>query len=136
MTEKQHRINIRIDQETYNLLKTQSARRGESMSQIARRMLAGNLQSESALDSQDALITAVRKAISQELRRTENRLANLASKTAITSASTENLVSRALVLLNEPDVSGIRTACRKRGVAFVREPLEQIMQAYEEEVQN
>lgn len=126
------RITIRLSDTTYQMLANFASKRGEPVAQAARRILAHNLENETALDAQDVLVLAVRKAIAQEMRRTETRLANLASKTAITSASTENLVSRLLVLLNEPDVPGVRNACRKRGVAFVREPLEQIMQAYGE----
>lgn len=130
------KITVHLDEKTYQLLTTIAGKRDESRSKVARRILSQNLENQVALDVQDVLVLAVRKAVAQELRQTENRLANLVSKTAITSASTENLVSRALVLLKEPDVSGVRTACRKRGVAFVREPLERIMKAYENEVES
>lgn len=127
------RITIRIDDTTYQLLETLANKRGEPLSVIARRILDNNLQSEVALDAQDVLITAVRKAVASELRQTENRLANLSSKAAISAAATENLVVYMLKFLKEPNFMAVRDQCKKRGVAYVREPLEQIMQAYGEQ---
>ncbi|HBQ26670.1 MAG TPA: hypothetical protein DD791_09795 [Syntrophomonas sp.] len=132
MTTKEHRLSIRVDQKTYNLLQTQAARRGESMSRVARRILQNNLQSEAAVDSQEVLLSVVRTAIAKELRRSENRLASISSKAAISAAATENLMVYMLKIMNEPNFKAIRGECRKRGVAYVREPLEQIMQAYGE----
>lgn len=123
------RITIRVDKTTYQLLETLASKRGESLSVVARRILDNNLQSEVAVDAQDVLVSVVRKAVSLELRQSENRLASLSAKAAITSASNENLSSYILKLLNEPNLQGVRDACRKRGVAYVKEPLEQIMQA-------
>jgi len=130
------RINVRVDEKTYRLLQTMAGKRGENISQVVRRILKQSLENEIAVDAQDVLVLAVRKAIVREIRHIEKRLANLASKTAITSASTENLALRILVLLNEPDFAGVRQACRKRGVAFVREDLDRIMKAYEGEDEN
>lgn len=126
------RITIRLDDTTYQLLETHASKKGEPLSEVARKILAHNLQSKAALDAQDVLVAAVRKAVALELRQTENRLASLAAKAAITSASAENLSSYILKTLKEPNLQGVRDACRKRGVAYVKEPLEQIMQAYDE----
>lgn len=124
------RITIRVDDTTYQLLETLASKRGEPLAVVARRILDNNLQSEVALDAQDVLISTVRKAVASELRQTENRLASLSSKAAISAAATENLVVYMLKFLKEPNFMAVRDQCKKRGVAYVREPLEQIMQAY------
>lgn len=126
-------ITVRVDEGTYKLLTNMANRRNESISRVTRRVITQSLQTEVATDAQDALVSIVRKAIALELRKTENRLASLSSKAAITSASTENLVSYVLKLLHEPNITGVREACRKRGVAYIREPLNQIMQAFPSE---
>jgi uncharacterized protein (DUF1778 family) len=120
------RINIRVDDATFKLLENLASKRGESISSVARRILSSNLQQEVALSAQDVLISTMRKAIKQELKQTENRLASLSAKSAISAATSENLSSYLLKLLNEPNVTGVRDACRKRAVAYIREPLEQI----------
>ena len=122
----QKRINIRVDDTTFKLLENLASKRGESISSVARRILSSNLQQEVALSAQDVLISTVRKAIKQELKQTENRLASLSAKSAISAATSENLSSYILKILNEPNIQGVRDACRKRAVAYIREPLEQI----------
>ena len=122
----QKRINIRVDDTTFKLLENLASKRGESISSVARRILSSNLQQEVALSAQDVLISTVRKAIKQELKQTENRLASLSAKSAISAATSENLSSYILKILNEPNLQAVRDACRKRAVAYIREPLEQI----------
>ncbi|NLK51457.1 MAG: hypothetical protein GX295_03275 [Syntrophomonadaceae bacterium] len=133
MSQKFKKLTIHIDSETYQLLVTLASKRDESISKVVRRILSQDLESQVAIDAQDVLLTAVRKAVALELRQVEDRLASLSAKAAITSASTENLVSYVLKLLHEPNIPGVRDACRTRGVAYVREPLNQIMQAYSSE---
>ncbi|CFX16476.1 Uncharacterized [Syntrophomonas zehnderi OL-4] len=126
-------LRVKLDDATYLSLRTLADKRGESMAIVTRRILSQSLQTNSALDASDILLSTVRKAVAQELRQTENRLANICAKSAIASASTENLVTYILKNKNEPNLKMIRDAARKRGVAYIREPLEQIMQAYSEE---
>jgi len=127
------KVSIRLDDTIYQLLVVTAKKRGEPVSAVARRILTDSLQATTISDAQDLLLSHVRKAIRLELRSIENRLASLTAKAAISSASAENLVSRVLVLLKEPNISGVRDVCRKRGVAYIREPLDQIIQAYESE---
>lgn len=133
MATKERRLNMRIDQETYNLLQTQATRRGESMSQVARRILQRNLQSEAAIDSQDILITAVRKALRQELRLTEKLLLDMSSKAVVAAASAESLLVYLLKEYHhEPHFIPVRNQSRTKGVAFHGEPLQKILQEYGE----
>lgn len=125
-----HQFTVRLDDQTYQQLKVHAVNRGESMAEVTRRLLVDSLQTDNAVTSQNVLLSLVRAAISKELRRSENRLANLSSKAAISAAATENLVVYMLKIMNEPNFMAIRGECIKRGVAYVREPLEQIMQAY------
>lgn len=127
---KTHQLTIRINNDIYIALKALADKRGESMAVVTRRILSQSLQSNSALDATDILLSTVRKAVALELRQTENRLASICAKTAITSATTENLVTYMLKSYNEPNLQTVRSAARKRGVAYIREPLEQIMEAY------
>ena len=133
MGNKSEKITVRLDKDTYQRLTAMANKQDESISHFTRRALSQYLGTQEAIDAQDVLLSTTRKAIALELRQTENRLASLASKAAITSATAENLVSYVLKLLHEPNIPGVRDACRKRGVAYVREPLNQIMQAYSSE---
>lgn len=128
-----HQLTIRLNDKTYDALKALSNKRGESMAAVARRILATNLDIEIALDASDALSGIVRKVVANELRKTENRLASICTKTAISSATTENLTTYIINQMNVPNLSIVRDAARKRGVAYIREPLDQIMQAYSDE---
>ena len=128
-----HELRVKLDEPTHLALRAMADKRGESMSVVTRRILSKSLQSNSALDATDILLSTVRKAVAQELRQTENRLANICAKAAIASASTENLATYVLKNMKEPNFQMVRDAARKRGVAYIREPLEQIMQAYSEE---
>lgn len=73
----QKRINIRVDDTTFQLLESLATKRGESISSVARRIfnhyitLSNNLQSEVVLDAQDILVATVRKVVRQELKQTE-----------------------------------------------------------------
>lgn len=127
-----HQFTIRVDDQTYQLLKVHAVNRGESMAEVTRRLLVNALQTDSLTTSQDTLLALIRIAIAKELRRSENRLANLSSKAAISAATTENLVVYMLKNMKDPNFMAVRDQCRKRGVAYVREPLEQITQAYGE----
>lgn len=130
---KNRQVTIRLDEPTYFALKVMAEKRGESMTVVARRILSASMQSNNALDASDILITTVRKAVARELRQTENRLGSICAKAAIASASNEVLSTRVLKLLNEPNLLAVRDEARKRGVAFIREPLDQIMKAYQED---
>ncbi len=127
-----HQFTVRVDDQTYQQLKVHAVNRGESMAEVTRRLLVNALQTDSLTTSQDTLLALIRIAIAKELRRSENRLASISSKAAISAAATENLMVYMLKIMNEPNFKAIRGECRKRGVAYVREPLEQIMQAYGE----
>ena len=119
----QKRINIRVDDTTFKLLENLASKRGESISSVARRILSSNLQQEVALSAQDVLISTVRKAIKQELKQTENRLASLSAKSAISAATSENLSSY-LLRVNEQILGKRRLP--EAGGGLYREPLEQI----------
>lgn len=124
-------LTIRLDTEIYNLLNSIAKKREESMAAVARKILSGNLQSETALDAQDILITTVRKAIRTELKTTENRLANLCVKNAITSSTTEELIIKIMEANKYPDLESIKSKSRRKGVAYVKQPLELLLQNYD-----
>lgn len=126
-----HQFTLRLDDQTYRQLKVHAVNRGESMAEVARRLLIGSLQTDNAVSSQNVLLPLVREAISKELRRSENRLANLSSKAAISAMTSENLLVYILKkYMNEPNFIAVQGACKKKGVAYSREPLEKIIQAY------
>lgn len=128
-----HELRVKLDEPTHLALRAIADKRGESMAVVTRRILSKSLKTNTALDATDILLSTVRKAVAQELRQTENRLANICAKAAISSATTENLTTYIVKKMNEPNLSIVRNAARKRGVAYIREPLDQIMQAYTDE---
>ncbi len=136
-TEKYVReIRTRLDENTYNSLKALANKRGESMSVISRRILSENLGTAIAIDATDVLTSAVRKAVAQEIRQVENRLASVSSKAAIAAASAEICILSIIQSTNglsEARLREVQNVARAKGVQYLRLPLKQIIEAYPEE---
>jgi len=130
--QKSRYIKVRLDSKNYNLLRNLTAQKGESISYYVRKLILNEIRNESALNAQDALTAAVRKAINLELKTTENRLANLAAKGAITAATAENLVYLVLKNQNQQNPQLARGLARKRAVAYLRENLDQLLELYDQ----
>lgn len=128
-------VTSRIPDNTYQILVANAAKNGESISYYCRKILEREIKNDAGLNAEDVLITAVRKAIRLELKTSENRLANLSAKAAITSATTENLTYLILKNQNLQNPNQARDLARKRAVAYLRENLEQLLELYDKELE-
>lgn len=130
--EKTKLLQTRVDSKVFNLFKEITAQKGMSTSEYLRRLVNREIKNDAALSSQDQLTAAVRKAIRLELKTTENRLANLAAKSVITSATAERISYLILKNQNHPNASMVRDLARKKAVAYLRENLNEILETYEQ----
>ncbi|HBQ85650.1 MAG TPA: hypothetical protein DD811_04090 [Syntrophomonas sp.] len=132
---KLHQLTIRLDDQTYKALKSIANKRGESMAEVSRRVLAKNLGIEIALGASDTLISTVRKAVATELRKTENRLAAMSYKAGLAAAASEQC---ALVLIQQQlkfvssQTSEFQKTARHKGAIFLNQPIDVVKASYEE----
>ena len=80
-------LTIRMDVDNYNTLQILSNQKGEPVAVLTRRIIEEYLAKNSAVEGLDIISTAIRKVIRSELKPTEDRMAKLAAKTAISSAT-------------------------------------------------
>ena len=91
------------------------------MSLIARKILEKRLKEESAQDGIDAVTEAVRKAMRDVLKPTEDRLAKLSAKTAVTAATAMYLNVQTIADMGKNDVVELYQEARKKAVAYLKE---------------
>lgn len=117
-------IHLRIDDELFGMIKAEAAKRDESNSEVARRLLRKALASESANEALDEIAAILSKVIRRELKPTEERLAKLNAKTSIAAATSMFLnylvVSEFKNLPKSP--KEIYEEARKKAVAYIKEP--------------
>lgn len=128
---KLKRITIPVSDEVYQILKLQSEKNQTSIAQICKKIIEQETRKEHALTAQDILLATMRKAIRLELKVTENRIANLSAKSAITSATCENISYLILKNQNQQNPSQVRDMARKRAVAYLRENLNDLINLYQ-----
>jgi len=115
------KITVYLSEDTYEVLNNLSSRREESMSLIARKILEKRLKEESAQDGIDAVTEAVRKAMRDVLKPTEDRLAKLSAKTAVTAATAMYLNVQTIADMGKNDVVELYQEARKKAVAYLKE---------------
>ena len=130
-----HQLTIRLDEQTYKALKSIAQKRGESMAEVARRMLSKNLGIEIALGASDTLISTVRKAVATELRKTEDRLAAITYKAGLAAASSEQcalLLVQEQIKFNDSQIRELQNKARHKGAIFLNQPIDVVKAAYPE----
>ncbi|WP_246187528.1 hypothetical protein [Neomoorella glycerini] len=105
----------------YNALASLSIRRKESIAVTIRRLLSQAISEEAAVDGKDVITDAVRRAMRDVLKPTEDRLAKLASKAARMAATATYLNTQVIGDLGRRDVLQIYNEARKRAAAYLRE---------------
>ncbi|MEI4908303.1 hypothetical protein Q8G40_29925, partial [Klebsiella pneumoniae] len=73
----------------------------------------------------DTLTPLLRRIIKEEFKVSENRMAKIMAKTANAAATTMYMTYQALRDLGTRDMPKIYEAARKKGVAFVKTPLDE-----------
>lgn len=118
-------MRIRLDVELEKQITALAERRGESKAELCRKLLRKAVQQELANEGIDEIYMAVRQAMQDVLKPVEERLAKINAKTAIAAAT--SMYTNAEVLGNMgKDVRAIHERSRKKAVAFVQLPHDQL----------
>ncbi|MEQ6360523.1 hypothetical protein V7D15_12720 [Thermoanaerobacter thermohydrosulfuricus] len=115
------KVTVYLSEDTYEVLNNMSSRRKESMSLIARKILEKGLKEESAQDGIDAVTEAVRRAMRDILRPTEDRLAKLMAKAAVAAATAMYMNVQTIADLGKHNAVEIYNEARVKAVAYLKE---------------
>jgi len=115
------KVTVYLSEDTYEVLNNLSSRRKESMSLIARKILEKGLKEESAQDGIDAVTEAVRRAMRDILRPTEDRLAKLMAKAAVAAATAMYMNVQTIADLGKHNAVEIYNEARVKAVAYLKE---------------
>ncbi|SFR11683.1 ribbon-helix-helix protein, CopG family [Desulfoscipio geothermicus] len=118
-------LRVMIDEELDSLLKALAARRGETVSEVVRRLLKTSLGNEAAVDGVDVVAAALTKVIRRELKPVEDRMAKLTAKSAIAGATGLYLnyfvIQQALGPKLTKSAKEVYEAARVKAVAYLKE---------------
>ncbi|ADL07202.1 hypothetical protein [Thermosediminibacter oceani] len=115
------KVTVYLSENTYDVLNNLSSKRKESMSLIARKILEKGLTEEAAKDGIDAVTDAVRRAMRDILKPTEDRLAKLAAKAAVAAATAMYLNTQCIADLGKNNALELYQIARTKAVAYLRE---------------
>lgn len=115
-------IPLRLDRETEVLVDSLAELRGESKAEVMRSLIkegarAAVMQESSVVDE---LLRLIRRAVQEQNRPFEDRVAKLMAKAAQASATAMYTNVEVLGQLGRRDVVEIYNDARKKGVAYVR----------------
>jgi len=115
------RINVQLPEDAYRALVNLASRRDESISAVARKMLIESITNEAANDGIDKVTEAVRKAMRDVLRPTEDRLAKLMAKAAVAAATAMYMNVQTIADLGKHNAVEIYNEARVKAVAYLKE---------------
>jgi len=115
------RINVQLPEDVYQALVNLASRRDESISAVARRMLTESITTEAANDGIDKVTEAVRKAMRDVLRPTEDRLAKLMAKAAVAAATAMYMNVQTIADLGKHNAVEIYNEARVKAAAYLKE---------------
>lgn len=117
---------IRVDKDVEEYVSSEAARRKESKAEVYRRLLRQAVEREKAENALDPVLTAVRQAMKDVIKPVEERLAKINAKTAVASATAMYTNIEVLGQMGK-DVRGINETARKKAVAFVKMPHDELL---------
>lgn len=115
------KLTVYLSENTYDILNNLSSKRKESMSLIARNILEKGLTEESARDGIDVVTDAVRRALRDVLKPTEDRLAKLTAKAAVAAATAMYLNTQCIADLGKNNALELYQMARTKAVAYLKE---------------
>jgi len=115
------RINVQLPEDVYQALVNLASRRDESISSVARKMLSEAVLIEAANDGIDKVTEAVRKAMRDVLRPTEDRLAKLMAKSAVAAATAMYMNVQTIADLGKHNAVELYNEARVKAVAYLKE---------------
>lgn len=112
-------IRIRLDVELDQKLSALATKRGESKSELCRRLLRQAVEQETMEEVKDPILLAVRQAVQETLKPVEERLAKINAKTAIAAATGMYMDMQ---VYNEfgKDSRALYEAARKQAVTYLK----------------
>jgi negative regulator of replication initiation len=116
-----------VDQDLYQLVDACRARKDErSMSDTCRRLLKIAAEKEMLENGVDTLTPILRRILKEELKVSENRMAKIAAKAANAAATAMYMCYQVLGDLGVKNMPKIYEIARRKGVAFVKTPLDEM----------
>ena len=119
-------MRIRLDEDLDNQLNALAILRKEPKAELCRRLLQKAVAQELAQDSLDPILFAVRQALGDVLKPTEERLAKINAKTAIAAATTMYMNQQVFEDLGK-NGRALHEAARKRAAGFVKTSNDQLI---------
>ncbi|HBT48670.1 MAG TPA: hypothetical protein DEA61_02175 [Caldanaerobacter subterraneus] len=115
------KIYVWLPEDIYNALVNLASRRDEAISAVARKMLIESITNEAANDGIDKVTEAVRKAMRDVLRPTEDRLAKLMAKAAVAAATAMYMNVQTIADLGKHNAVEIYNEARVKAAAYLKE---------------
>jgi hypothetical protein len=119
-TRKQEILRFRVYDDLYNAVKGIAAQKGVTMADVCRELLEEAIGRQQGEQSQDYLLALVKRAVREEIKPTEERLAKISAKNAITSGTS---MCMSMQVLEETgyNTQEVYTKARKKAVALLKE---------------
>lgn len=125
---KRPQMRFDVDDELYRMVEACKVMRGEErITDTCRRLLRDAAGKELLENNMDTLSPMLRRIIKEEFKVSENRLAKIVAKAANATATTMYMCYQVLRSLGTKDMPKIYEAARRKGVAFVKTPLEEML---------
>ncbi|UFJ41345.1 hypothetical protein LOK74_02060 [Brevibacillus humidisoli] len=117
---KKPELRFVVTEDIYEILKKIADRRGETMAEVARKIIVRSVSEEAAKDGMDYVAATLRDCLRDSLKPLEDRLAKINAKVAVTSG-TSMYMSMQVIEEAGYDSQDIYTKARKKAVALLQE---------------
>jgi negative regulator of replication initiation len=121
---KFQQVHLRVDENTYSKIKSISEKRGESISDVIRKLIDDGLSLEIGNENKDIIASVVREELKAVLKPNVERLAALSSKSGHMAATAAFLNVQALMDLvpkeRQRNVREMYENARKKAVEYMR----------------
>lgn len=118
-TRKQEILRFRVNDDLYNAVKGIAAQKGVTLADVCRELLEDAVAKQQGEQSQDYLLALVKRAVREELKPAEERLAKISAKNAITSG-TSMFMSMQVLEETGYNTQEVYTKARKKAVALLK----------------
>ncbi|HAJ4019572.1 hypothetical protein J8366_22810 [Escherichia coli] len=119
-TRKQEILRFRVNDDLYNAVKGVAAQKGVTLADVCRELLEDAIARQQGEQSQDYLLALVKRAVKEELKPVEERLAKISAKNAITSG-TSMFMNMQVIQDRGYDAQDVYTKARKKAVALLKQ---------------
>lgn len=132
--ERIHPTTIRLDSETYNLLKNIAEKNQTTLAEILRQIIKKGLERDYVDNSEDLIAEIVHKELEVVIKPHINRLAALISKSGHASVASMFLNAQSIMDFvpteKRKDVKEVHEKAMKKAVAYMKNPLTELEDRY------